>query len=996
MQYNLLPRAIWSVNTTEGSTELNFSQLRDLLEYGNDPVVYLSEPDKLVLDFDLGARVHLDRVDYKFESDSIAPSLVASGIDISYKNEEFETIYTSLATYTSIEPNTYSATVSGSSWYPRYIRVSHTVSGTVTTSGSLYGIRVLNDDTVVDFGVDGLLDQVDLEVARGGIEEVKEVPIYNNGTALVDALVNIEPSFSELDEIISVGLTEQGPWVKPLDTDLIIFDYSTLGWGIHNGTELYNNRLRLDGFNDFNDIYSTWLTSGNYTSRIIHKPNDSHMYIVVNKDTPVGGRISVDFDDPTETIEVRYSDYKPKDYFIFREFYQWYESYNRYYSYRDRWAETQTVKESNTSQSIELSQYTPLSKYMLYMDEATEKWCGIFSTYGNDYRAHAETRLFVNDGSGYKNTRLSVQSNQGEYGMSCFYKDIKMESAGGLWVLFYHQGYNTGDFCNQTGYFLAHFDEDLNNTFKWYNRLDHIKCIDVDYIHLFCWYIRTDNDTIYKIDTNGNSIANFAEDGYTAYLSALSALPDNQGIWFVNGLDLHRLNYNGTLLENYSIEEAFDYQPTDIAIEGDGSEYLWVIENQTVGRFHLTGDKKGQYDFQVDTVYPNQLHPTSNGCWVYCLDAESQGSSFIRFIPTVDKRVTIERSFSNSVRPAFLQLDYTNENYTSKMPIAPDTVWSSLPWHKVAVDSFLLNESKYLQTRVTLRRKEAYEVYEDLAPGTDFMYEDTFEQSSAEPNQLMWFDWRDKNAGTGLDRVYVDTVNDELVMLPSDVQANAYIRTRDRVLVAADDVTGDFEFRVKYRIGDGPSGGPTGKEEYIYLYAYSANPGYEGEFLGGYLRIRDYDQYAWTYARISTASTSFYSSGKGDGRTDFYEGELRLYADDNGILYFQVAPGTSGSFTGIDQSNWKTCGSRWYLQISTSHNGSPIHIDKAWIRQGRKLFYTDTPRISSLNNQELLELENVYPNSSKSVYVRTQVPQSQSTAPNYDADLKVRWRVPIN
>ena len=57
---------------------------------------------------------------------------------------------------------------------------------------------------------------------------------------------------------------------------------------------------------------------------------------------------------------------------------------------------------------------------------------------------------------------------------------------------------------------------------------------------------------------------------------------------------------------------------------------------------------------------------------------------------------------------------------------------------------------------------------------------------------------------------------------------------------------------------------------------------------------------------------------------------------------------------------------------------------------------SDTPIITSIHRQSLLNLGEIYPDNAKNIYVKTYVPDSLDIASGLDIDLKVRWRVADN
>lgn len=256
MQHNILTGALVEVNTTEGNKTLPYSYLYQISDYSDVPVTTLSGADILVMEFDLGHRIHLDRFEYKFIDPLATDAAVASGIDFFYKDESFES-YISLGTYTTSSGVFYTTASGASTFAPRYLKLKHTPADTYggpTTSGNLYGFKAINNDTIVDFGTTGIKEQDDIEIARGVAAEVRAIPIYNSGSSLADALVNLEPAFSNIDAVISVSSSEDGPWVYSLDEGDVQLSTSNFSYGQYSNTHSPNNKIRLEGFDSIGAI----------------------------------------------------------------------------------------------------------------------------------------------------------------------------------------------------------------------------------------------------------------------------------------------------------------------------------------------------------------------------------------------------------------------------------------------------------------------------------------------------------------------------------------------------------------------------------------------------------------------------------------------------------------------------------------------------------------------------------------------------------------------
>ena len=192
MKYNIAENALVYSNTSLGNVLVTTSGITDMLNYSELPVVTLSGNNILVLDCDLGYRVDVYSVQYNFRCNTLI-SNTASGVQFYYRDESFGD-YILMGTSFSGTESFYPA-VPEVLFAPRYIRVKTTmtsISGT-TVTGTVHGLEILNNDSIVNFGIDGLGTEQVISLTRDGDEDIRTVSIYNSGTVISDAIVNIEP-----------------------------------------------------------------------------------------------------------------------------------------------------------------------------------------------------------------------------------------------------------------------------------------------------------------------------------------------------------------------------------------------------------------------------------------------------------------------------------------------------------------------------------------------------------------------------------------------------------------------------------------------------------------------------------------------------------------------------------------------------------------------------------------------------------------------------------
>jgi hypothetical protein len=65
------------------------------------------------------------------------------------------------------------------------------------------------------------------------------------------------------------------------------------------------------------------------------------------------------------------------------------------------------------------------------------------------------------------------------------------------------------------------------------------------------------------------------------------------------------------------------------------------------------------------------------------------------------------------------------------------------------------------------------------------------------------------------------------------------------------------------------------------------------------------------------------------------------------------------------------------------------------VNAGTAYYYSDTPKVKGIYVQKDIELKDIYPNSSKNVYLKSQVLNDMDVLGHYDTSLKVRWGTPV-
>jgi hypothetical protein len=966
MNYNLAENSIIYSNTTSGTVSLQHNEMRDILDGIGTSA--LSPADVLVVDCDLGLRLHVAKLSYSFVPE-VSGTLSALDVLFQYKNEFFQD-YTSLATF--IENDTFCATYSGTDPFsPRYIRMSHMV----TESGTANSFSVTNDDTVVDFGQDGSDTEQNIEIARGGTEDIRTIPVYNSGTTKADAIVNVEPTYTDLDQVLSISLSQSGPWTGVFDTTNKIADADDFDYGDMTSAEVDGVALRLTGFIDRWSEYSSRHASATYLTKVFES-SGNNTRIILDKDVSSLGYIAVDEDDATETIEVISSPTAPKNYSVFRELYQYNSGNYDYVVYRDRWTETGSVKETSSWGFISCDYRSEWVRSYMVTDPDNDRWAGFAYHNTTDNYSRAELYLFNNVGtSSNQDYRICRQNSAGDYSISWSMNEMVLDDNGGSWISFYCPSFSSSDFVDATGHYLVYFDSSLTNQFKYFSASEFVGNMDVNKEDGILWWTNPSATQIQKLNNTGTVILNYSEPDYTGELGGICV--DTDGVWFSNKRSIHKLDFNGNLLESATLDEItseyIDYMKLDVS----DSNFMWIISDNVVSRIYLNGEMAGEAEFSITMTSPTRLDPVNSGCWVWCVDAEDSETAYYKYISTVNKRIDRNYTTRYASKPAPIEYAYTHKNYASKMPISVDTVWSNLEWRKISTDSYLVSEDTYVQAKITLRRATAQSMYPGLSEDKDYRYTDYFSDPDGPvANIQLWDRW------TNDINVYIE--NNKLILKPG-----AYIDTYQQTFLAPDG-NDDWNVQFDYTLGDGTK---TGLTERIRLIAYSVDSTTAGNAL--YVQLDqpyNCDTSGYSYVRTyRPGGSTTYSLSSGYDR---WTGKLRLYYN-SGTLYGYVWDPNQSSWRGNSLTDVSSYGSHFYIRIDALSTGSTVTIDNFTMSTGYRFYKTETPSLYGIYLQKPLELEDIYPSNYKNIYLKSQAASSLSLTDNQEADLRVRWEIPV-
>lgn len=189
--------------TLSGTQSVSPSEIDALVDENlTGSAITITGTNIIALEADLGARWKLDRIEY-FTDDP-----TNSGIQMVISDNLLDffpvTMTGSPPKYVGDIPD---STVSGS---PRFIRLTH--SG--TTDVLVQEWRAINDDTLVDFGTDGDLTEIEIDDAPIGkaSELIETLPLFNRFNKIATGFVFIDNTGTDADDEIQVAATAAGPF----------------------------------------------------------------------------------------------------------------------------------------------------------------------------------------------------------------------------------------------------------------------------------------------------------------------------------------------------------------------------------------------------------------------------------------------------------------------------------------------------------------------------------------------------------------------------------------------------------------------------------------------------------------------------------------------------------------------------------------------------------------------------------------------------------------
>ena len=689
MKYNLTEFSQTISNTSEGNIDLSTNEVIAIINETEAQVlipVSGTSSGTLVLDCDLGSRLHIDEVQYYFDSAS-PMSTVASGIKFYYKNENFE-IYTSLNTY--YNASYYYTIVSGTE-APRYLRVEHTVvSGGV--SGYVNHFFALNDDTYVDFGDDGTQTSTNFMLSyENNTEDINELEVYNSGPDQASAKLIIEPQGTIADDVLYISDSAAGPWYGVYRDDDKITGKDMWDTGTMESLKVDTDVLLLDDGQE----------EGTYTTRIINLDEYQRLtFSVMEYNYPTLSAtaysfISIDAEDTTETIQVRSSNSEPKP----LETYLWMSGS---YSPAEKYTNQNWIEDGTSAyQSSDWGTWGQTSNYWEYWYDSVREDEYIvdkpFYTAGN---TTIYLRVRRKDGTSYSTT-LSNSS----YDNDCDYSTYKIspDYTGGFWINF---------FLSRTGtengiYYLRYYDSSMNLMYEDQATATQGNFVfDMDVVYNSngqLWYTDSDLSTVFKINTDGETLVSYLA---TENIRGIFALEDG-GCWFIQEGALLRLDTNAQLVDEIELsttEASYVYS--------DKHGGFWLSEGDNVHR--LRSDGSVDYSIYIQDLY--HITVIDSGLLTKQHDSSTSSPPQASFVSNDHKAVVRTWNYPqnegeykgifdyNRFGARSYAYDDTEDDHASNFPIAIDDAWNNnTEWKTVALSDYNFTGDQYHQIKFTLR-----------------------------------------------------------------------------------------------------------------------------------------------------------------------------------------------------------------------------------------------------------------------------------------------------
>lgn len=986
MEINLLKNSFINYNMVEGNIYIDFYPTTSLLDSSmpNLTPVLLTSGTIMCFEADFLDRVHSDKFKYYFSS-SASYTTTASGIVFSYKNYDFED-YTRLDTF--FIDDYYYATFSGTTAYPRYVKVIHTLG---TTSGSLYKIVVTNNDTVVGFGEYGEYEEESVAAARGS-SFLKAISIYNNNNAMATANVQIESLGVYLDEYIFLSTSESGPWLPTTSKENVIA--SAGSWFLNeNDPDVIEEagKLVIKG-ESLTGIWASNLTKAIYTTKVFSFANKFYTNLFVDFDNlALGCRIVVDPFDITQTVTAK-SLGCPIDYYIFRMA----SSTNSNSGYYNFYSQDYDVRTSAFVGSHPLFTSTApgaISNYVFTINSIGISAC----VYAASSVYLAVTR---------SDFSLGIAILLGSASESYFYH-VEPDYGEGVWVYLFTGAESAGP-MNHEGYFLFHYNSSGIQTFKMTTSNRTIYQFSVIPGGSSIWYTSLVDDCLIKLDINGKVLSSISILNYTNDLRGCCSLEDG-GCWYIDGNNLHRVNYLGVIVDSiFSVSSLSTL--AHVKVHRDGS--LFVRDGERICRISTKQESKGFKYFDVPLAYADRLIPGPEGIWVYCT------TGYMYYLgETAGNVMYVLGSALNSITQVYgiLNIVPGTLDWERRLPIPTDPVWSVSSFNKIQTSAYYFSSELYHQIQITLQASFPRDKYNVPNSIITWEMEDSFynEPGYSIPYEHRW---------TCSSDVFITHIEDAVVVASgiinyidknfcvflgdiSNPQADyyQYISSRNKWYLKDYYTEGAYDLYIDYMIPTSNNQDfilnlkvtPTNDYNHSIMTAQIKRESgifYVGYILAGYRATSDFNTH--------TDSILFNEDNNNYGRLRLKHSSSHIY----GYIYnfsteawVQVfdCPFLYGGWGTSDVTfNEWTC-----YNVRIDYKGTKtIYITDFTNILSNVYWYLDTPKLKGLYLRDCLVVPDIYPNNYKNVYIKTQIPSTELAYRSnelYEYKMRVWWELQL-
>lgn len=378
------------------------------------------------------------------------------------------------------------------------------------------------------------------------------------------------------------------------------------------------------------------------------------------------GMLSVNPSDTTETIELRSSNFKPKD-------------LDLYITAPNNTALNFYHLENEVLQETRTYSVTSMLNYYLVGDSYTGDVYGVIKGINNYYDDFIYLSVSRTTGVSYALTIFTGSNN------AFSVQNLKPESEGGLWFSIYFTG------SSLFGFYHYSCLTGLTQTYARTSSSKFLTDFDVDYTTGHCWIIDLTADMLLKLDKDGNTLY-----GYYFLSDARKVVSDPRdgGCWLLTNNGFEKLNSQAE--SEYTISYDTTYvQSFDLDLHGD-EDAFWVLQDTTVKRV-LAED--GRESFSIDIVDPVLIYPLKSGVVV-----RSMNDSYY-YISRAEQRVMNDLSVGTTNYLGFLSFKVSDSvsSYDNRFPTPLDPVWPNLAWKKVSLHDINLPLEKYNQVRITFR-----------------------------------------------------------------------------------------------------------------------------------------------------------------------------------------------------------------------------------------------------------------------------------------------------